>query len=694
MRLIFFVVTGPFWVQLLAAAALAWFGLHTHEEATARRAALAELAAAQPPARREIQTYRIPDPRPEVEEVRFLAQIASEHSTRIVRKTNFIPTGESFLVLLFAPGDGPGTRVVQGAMLLDAAQADQFPTWGAASMTSLGRLGPVVEIGGLRRRPAHAGNAETVMSERGLSKAENFSYIEPFFDGRPAGFAAAARPSLTDVVPFALAALLVLIAAAKLLRPRRRNAGTAAASSVATPHVATARATPAAAAVDTAFTTPAVTPAGRAPYDPIANLSRGKPIARGTAAPAIAKARNRATDDAGPIRTGDGARAGLPVVRLLLAGVGVVLLAVTGAGMLTGDTTPDAAGAITAGATPPATAPDPAATAQSPAAAQDAGTAPLARTPATATPAAPAATPAQGDHLVLVTMPGHPLPPVSLAYSAPGADTAPPRPPMAEAPRTPATPPAAQASDERTSPTATLPAPATLPTPAATETVAPAPSAPTPVAALPAAADPVALAPPPAAAETAAAAPAIPETAIPEPAVPETAATASAATAPVAGTPVPPSPVPVPLTPAAPAASPPPAPAPSTAAIPATTPPATPAEALPVAASVSATATPDQVAAAPAPDAAATDPRAYDTPASDTGGNGALTALAILAGVLIAGAAALLVSRNVPGLAGLAPALSALTARKPGAGKLAEDPFDRLLRRMEAERNAAHPQRA
>ena len=435
MRLIPALFTGPFWVQLLAAAACLWLGQIVRDDIAARQATLADMVRKDAPAPTPIDGYAAPDPRPQIHEVALSVQIdprqivpLPEQSSLIpipVIPSSLIPAAGRHLVVLFAPSDGQGTTTVQGAMVLTAAQRAGFDIWIAAQTTSKGALGPILTVNGLQRAPAHAALVTRTLADMGLTKAERFVDLAPFLGPRAEGLSAAGRVApWVEWGAFGMAGAMVLLALVNLRRRSGRARSRPVAEGAAPPAAPALAAKPAPSAS-------AQPPAG-ASYDPLRAISQRKVL--GHAEPVAAAA----FDSPAPARS-----ARLPSLRLVGALAGVGLIGLGAVSMLD----------------------------------KPAPVSPLAQ------PAAPSA-PVPPARLIMVTLADAPLPAVVLDVTSPPA--APPAPGQASAP--PVAEPtdillAAEARPPASSlalPQAKMPAsPAAVPAPASA--TAPAPdAAPTP----------------------------------------------------------------------------------------------------------------------------------------------------------------------------------------------------------------------
>lgn len=135
------------------------------------------------------------------------AQIALDHNTRLIRKTNFITTGEDILYVLVDPDAPEGETVVRGAIVLDPDQKDRFADWAMENMVTYGGSGPVVTVNGLLDGGTQTSMVSDAFKEQGMTKGPNFFYIMPFLDGRAVGLAQKPNEAVNHAMPFYYCAL-------------------------------------------------------------------------------------------------------------------------------------------------------------------------------------------------------------------------------------------------------------------------------------------------------------------------------------------------------------------------------------------------------------------------------------------------------------------------------------------------------
>lgn len=208
---------SPFWVQFIAAAGLVWLGWTVQQQDAARAIARAELLQQAPPATISITAFSNDAPGNIPVELSVTAQVALDHNTRLIRKTNLVKTGEDLFYVLVDPAVGTDTNVAVAGIVIDPDQLDAFTEWMMANTTDFGAAGPIVTINGLRASESSASHAYDAMKEQGMVKSPDFFFIEPFIAGRDATLAAlpAGQMQLYWVF-YGLAGILALIGVKKL----------------------------------------------------------------------------------------------------------------------------------------------------------------------------------------------------------------------------------------------------------------------------------------------------------------------------------------------------------------------------------------------------------------------------------------------------------------------------------------------
>jgi hypothetical protein len=227
-RIFFLLLAGPFWLQFVFAGGLVYFGYTSQQSAQLKYVQRAELLQSTPPTTIAIGDFAAKYDHKAPREVSVTAQIALDHNTRLIRKTNFITTGEDILYVLVDPDAPEGETVVRGAIVLDPDQKDRFADWAMENMVTYGGSGPVVTVNGLLDAGTQTSMVSDAFKEQGMAKGPNFFYIMPFLEGRAAGLAQKPNEAVNHAMPFYYAALFfALLGLAKLVYRRNTPVKTA-----------------------------------------------------------------------------------------------------------------------------------------------------------------------------------------------------------------------------------------------------------------------------------------------------------------------------------------------------------------------------------------------------------------------------------------------------------------------------------
>ncbi len=206
-RIFFLLLAAPFWLQFVFAGGLVYFGYTSQQSAQIKFAQRAELLQSTPPTTIAIGDFAAKYDHKAPREVSVTAQIALDHNTRLIRKTNFITTGEDILYVLVDPDAPEGETVVRGAIVLDPDQKDRFADWAMENMVTYGGSGPVVTVNGLLDGGTQTSMVSDAFKEQGMTKGPNFFYIMPFLDGRAVGLAQKPNEAVNHAMPFYYCAL-------------------------------------------------------------------------------------------------------------------------------------------------------------------------------------------------------------------------------------------------------------------------------------------------------------------------------------------------------------------------------------------------------------------------------------------------------------------------------------------------------
>ncbi len=220
-RLIFMLLLGPFWVQLLFAGGLGTLGYVLQSSEAVRIAAAADLLQSDAPPTTPIADMRqdyVPDG---ATEVSVTAQIALSHNTRLIRTTYFITTSEQLLYVLVDPDATASTDIARAAIVFDPDDLDRVTDWIAENAETFGGAGPVLTVTGLVSGGSQVGMVSDALSDQGMTKGPDFFYITPHFEGRVAALTPKPYAAFMHALwVYAIATAFLLLGAIKFARRR------------------------------------------------------------------------------------------------------------------------------------------------------------------------------------------------------------------------------------------------------------------------------------------------------------------------------------------------------------------------------------------------------------------------------------------------------------------------------------------
>jgi hypothetical protein len=223
--IISFLFFSPFWLQLAIAGALVFVGVNERQGSAAEREqAIAQLQAA-PPATVAIADFAATKPDDGPREFSVSAQFAAEHNTRLITTKKGKTVDEKLMIVLIDPEAAADEKVARAVIVFEPEQQDAMVDWLVANMTTMGEAGPVVTIAGLVTRSSEASNVADALRDQGMTKAPDFFFMQPFVNGRDAGYKAriASIESRDGTLFFSFAGIFALIGFGKLLLRRVRD---------------------------------------------------------------------------------------------------------------------------------------------------------------------------------------------------------------------------------------------------------------------------------------------------------------------------------------------------------------------------------------------------------------------------------------------------------------------------------------
>ena len=216
-RLLVLVFLLPWWAYIPASIGVLWLGERVYEQALVAEADKATaLEAGQPPVV-ELGQFDWTRDVHIGDEVHIRGLINHEYDYELVESTNGVPTKTRHLYMIFAENDPEGANVVRGALMLNKREEAAFLDTKAEEWTvGETETGWIYQFNGFAERSVTLDDmAEGAIAEQGLTMADDFVYIEPFFEGRKAALTPQGVPDQTRMAGWAIAAFVALIGVAK-----------------------------------------------------------------------------------------------------------------------------------------------------------------------------------------------------------------------------------------------------------------------------------------------------------------------------------------------------------------------------------------------------------------------------------------------------------------------------------------------
>jgi len=222
--LIGFTFFGPFWAQFLTAGLLTWGGITARNAAVGHHSQIERMIEAPQPAPVAIEDYSGGRKSYETE-VNLRVLLWTDHNTHLVRKTNFITTGETYF-LPFGPAEGEVGETVLGGLMLSEAERKAFMDWALEQPLMPHPQGLMMTIPGVVVPGSDTSHARSALTKQGVSLASDAIFVHPFLTERTAALHsfAAQKGSLSWAYGFWVAAAGFALLGLKKLRRGGRKA--------------------------------------------------------------------------------------------------------------------------------------------------------------------------------------------------------------------------------------------------------------------------------------------------------------------------------------------------------------------------------------------------------------------------------------------------------------------------------------
>ncbi len=228
MRLLFILLGLPFWVFLIAAGGFAYLGELSYRDTLAQNQEMEQALAGPPPETVSFAEFSRDSNVGLADEVSVLGVINPDYNYELTKRRKG-PDTVRFMFVLFDLNDPLDTKVARGALVLTPAEKEKFINEyyyenSELAFTEDDAFSVITLNGQVESSPDLASLVSDSFKDEGLSKADNFIYIEPFLEGREAGLTPMATADEMRNIFRGIALVMALIGGVKFMRWRKRRA--------------------------------------------------------------------------------------------------------------------------------------------------------------------------------------------------------------------------------------------------------------------------------------------------------------------------------------------------------------------------------------------------------------------------------------------------------------------------------------
>lgn len=190
MRLIILLFTLPWWLYFPMAAGIFYIGDLAFDQQVDRQARYTEALALGIPELVDLSEYSATSHRNPAFEVNVNGWINTDYNYNLIQRTNGVKTSERHMYVLFGEGDGRDSRIVKAAMLLTPQEKDTFINRMDEFVSGSRNGDHTFRFNGFAYDTASMSSmANEALAEQGLTKGDEFFFLEPFLNGREAALA-------------------------------------------------------------------------------------------------------------------------------------------------------------------------------------------------------------------------------------------------------------------------------------------------------------------------------------------------------------------------------------------------------------------------------------------------------------------------------------------------------------------------
>lgn len=215
---LFFIM--PWWAYVPASIGVLWLGERVYEQALATEAEKATALEMPVPGAVDLAEFDRGRDIHAADEIHVTGWIDADLNYELVKRRNGIPTDTRYLYMMFGATDPLGAPEVRGALMLTKKEREVFIERIDEFIIGFTDEGEYVfGFNGYGETSTTLGDmAREAIAEQGLRTADNFVFVEPFFEGREAALAPHGVPDQTRLAGWAIAAVVALIGVVKRVR--------------------------------------------------------------------------------------------------------------------------------------------------------------------------------------------------------------------------------------------------------------------------------------------------------------------------------------------------------------------------------------------------------------------------------------------------------------------------------------------
>lgn len=238
----------PWWGILIFAALIVALTEFFYAEELKLQQTYAEARVAPVPDVVDLSHFDRRDDMHPTREVHVAGWINTDHNHRLTQRTNGVIKDTGYMFVLFGGGDDANTTTARAAIMMTEAEWETQVGWLAFASSGFEPSSDAEQRSGVQShsvglqingRVTNSHDlrnvAEDAFEKMGLTRSDDFVYIEPFWDGRDAAMVRDIPPANVRQFGYVLAGVIALFGLAKLAWRRKRAVGGAGAENAEKP---------------------------------------------------------------------------------------------------------------------------------------------------------------------------------------------------------------------------------------------------------------------------------------------------------------------------------------------------------------------------------------------------------------------------------------------------------------------------